>query len=327
MVAPADPRIALVGRFDVSDPGKATCQWSASEARLRVKGESLVAKIDENGHDAFEVVIDGKPISVLNLKQGPSDYTIDLGSEAVHEVRLVKRTEPFVGTATFLGFEAPNGSILSAPRKRRHIEVVGDSITCGYGNEGANEHEHFKPETENAYESYASIAARQVNADVTILAWSGRKMWPDNTVPEIYDRILPTRPEPLWSYKAPVPDAVVINLATNDFGPSNPDEAKWTGAYEAFIRRVEAHYPHARIYPAIGSMMSDTWPPGRKPLSTLRGYLEHMVARMHDPKIRIVEFDVQKPEDGLGSDWHPNIKTQEKMGSRLAEALRQDLHW
>ncbi len=327
LIAPTDPRIVLVGRFDISDPSKAACQWPASEVDLRVQGRTLVARIGEDGHDGWQVVVDRRSTSVLAPSQGKADYPIELGDSGIHEVNLVKRTEAFVGTTTFLGFETPGGSLLRARAKRRHLEVVGDSITCGYGDEGPNEKEHFKQETENAYESYASVAARAVRADVTIVAWSGRKMWPDNTMPEIYGSTLPAGKGVVGARTGAEPDAIVINLATNDFGPGDPDEAKWTGAYESFIRTLEKLHPRARIYPAIGSMMSDAWPPGRKPLSTLRGYLSRMVQRMHDPKVKIVEFEVQKTEDGLGSDYHPSVKTQEKMGAHLAEVLRADLGW
>jgi hypothetical protein len=120
---------------------------------------------------------------------------------------------------------------------------------------------------------------------------------------------------------------VVINLATNDFGKGNPNEGQWTGAYEAFIQRVWSHYPKAHVYAAVGSMMTDDWPPQNRALSTLRGYLQRMVDRLHDKRLGMIEFDVQKMEDGIGSDWHPNIKTHEKMAAKLAERIEADLHW
>jgi hypothetical protein len=152
-------------------------------------------------------------------------------------------------------------------------------------------------------------------------------MWPDNTIPAIYDLVLPTQPTPTFNFKQPAPQAVVINLATNDFGPGNPDETNWTGAYEAFIKRVWAHYPKAIVYCATGSMMSDGFPPDRKALSTLVGYLQRMIARMDDKRLRLIQFDPQKMEDGLGSDWHPSVKTDGIMAAKLVAALKHDLGW
>lgn len=326
-ISVADRRIVTVGRFDRRDPQAIACQWSASEVRLQVQASTLRATIEERGHDLWEVVVDGKPMPPLALKEGVDTYTIDLGSDGTHEVRLVKRTEPFVGTTAFRGFELPEGKLLQAARKKRRLEFVGDSITCGFGNEGADQNEPFRPETENAYLSYAGIAARAVNADVTILAWSGRKMWPDNTTPEVYDRILPTQAEPTFAFRDPAPDAVVIHLATNDFSRVNPEENGWTGAYETFIRRVWGHYPKARVYVAVGSMMTDEYPKDQRALSTVRGYLTRMVDRMKDRRLRLVEFDPQRIEDGIGSSWHPSVRTHQKMADCLTAALKRDLRW
>ncbi len=326
-IGPADPRILYVGRFSQGVEGT-SCQWPASEVRLRLNGRTLKVSIAELGKDLWQIVVDRAPREVLAPTQGTAEYSIDAGSAGIHTISLVKRTEAFVGTTGFTSFETPGGKLESCRGKGRHLEVVGDSISCGYGNEGANQNERFKPETENAYMSYASIAARELDADVDIIAWSGRKMWPDNTMPEIYDSILPTVKQPVYEFTGPAPDAVVINLATNDFGVQNPDETHWTGAYEEFIRRIWSHYPKARVYAAIGSMMTDNWPPKNLALTTLRGYLQRMVARINDKRLGLIEFDQQKMDvDGIGSDWHPSVKTHQKMGDRLAERLRKDLRW
>ena len=322
-----DPRIVTVGRFDRTDPGSVACQWSACEVRLRVKGDTLNVTLQEGGKNLWQIVVDGKPTAVLAPHPDLGEYTIALGTDAVHDVSLVKRTEAFLGTTRFRGFDVPNGGLFQARRKAKTIEFVGDSITAAFGNEGADQNEQFSPETENAYLSYASIAARLLDADVRILAWSGRKMWPDNTVPEVYDRVLPTLPAPLADPKDPAPAAVVVNLATNDFAPGNPDERAWTGAYEAFVRRVWTIYPEAHVYAALGGMMTDDHPKGAKSLSTARGYLTRMVARIADRRLHFIEFDKQLLEDGIGSSWHPNVVTQRKMATRLAETMRRDLGW
>lgn len=324
----SDPHIAYIGRFEASDPAMRTCQWSASEVRAKLDGKTLVVHGEETGQDWWQIVIDGKPTQKVLMSGGHFDTSIEVGEGGTHEIELVKRTEAGIGTTTFTGFETPDGNLLQAAPKQRRIEVIGDSITCGFGNEGSNQNDNFKPETENAYMSYASIAAREVNADVTIIAWSGRKMWPDFTIPEIYDFILPAKKAGLYGFShGPMPDAVVINLATNDFGKDNPDETAWTGAYESFIKRIWSHYPKAQVYAAVGSMMSDDWPSGHHALSTVRGYLTRMIQRMNDPRLHFIEFDQQKMEDGIGAAWHPSVKTDRKMGDKLAAALRHDLNW
>src|SRR5579872_1237898 len=232
VVSPTSSDITYVGRWDRSVPEAPACQWPACGVRLRAENLSgLTVHFEETGHDLWQVVVNGSPSQILALQEGDHERRIDLppppervGRPVVTVVDLVKRTEAFVGTTRFKGFSFEGKAALSPMKVDRHLEVIGDSITCGYGNEGSNQNEHFKPETEDAYMSYASIAAREVGADVDIIAWSGRKMWPDNTIPAIYDLVLPTQPPPAYDFKGPVPKAVVINLATNDFGPGNPDE-------------------------------------------------------------------------------------------------------
>ena len=122
---------------------------------------------------------------------------------------------------------------------------------------------------------------------------------------------------------------IVINLATNDFGKAIPEEAGWTNAYEAFIKRLRTHYPRATVYCAIGTMMAD-WSPTNKPLTTLRTYLKKIVSDMAaagDTKVHVIDFGTQDMKNGLGSDWHPSKKTHEIMAEKLEETLRMDLGW
>lgn len=321
LVAPSDSRIVYVGRFDWSDKASPACEWSASEVRLRVRGASVVAEIDAENPTRLEVVVDGSPNQILALIKGRAQYTFDLGPDGLHDLSLVRREEAFMGVIRFNGFDVPNGQLLRAYPKKRHIEAIGDSITCAFGNEGKDQHEKFRPETENAYESYASIAARKLNADVEIIAWSGRKMWPNNTTPEIYDCVIPTKPAITYDFKGPEPDAIVINLATNDFGKIPPNEAQWTAAYEAFIRRLWTHYPGAQIYAATGPMMFG------ESLATLKTYMQKISADVNDMRLHLVDFPPQQPENGYGADWHPSIKTDEIMGEQLAGLLKHDLGW
>ena len=271
-VPPTDARICYVGRWDTRDAGGPRCAWSASAIRLTLRGPGLSVRLADSAHDSWQVVVDGQPTSALELQSGTNLYSVAAGlPPGIHQISLVKRTEPFVGITQVLGFVLPSGSaLLPPPSAQRRLEFVGDSITCGFGNEAKSEHERFAPAPENAFLAFGPVAARALGAECSLIAWSGRKMWPDNTTPEIYDRILPEDPASLWNFSSWTPNAVVINLATNDFGKENPEEDGWTQAYENFIARVRRNYPEAQIYCTIGPMMSDNWPPGHSALTTAR---------------------------------------------------------
>lgn len=329
-VKPIDPHVRYVGRFDFQDPAGPRCAWPASTVEIDFQGTDLKATIRDGGSDRFEIVIDKTTFQVLKLQKGDVTYDIAKGlPEGNHVVQLVKRTETFPGTSQFLGFDVTG--VLLTPKKPKHtLEVIGDSISCGYGNEGKTKEEHFSIETENAYLTYGAMAARDLDADFIDIAWSGRKMWPDFSIPDVYDYALPPDKNTPWDLKQQVPDAIVINLATNDFGKGIPDEKGWTKAYCDFIDRLRQRAPSATIYCAMGPMMNDGWPPKVKALSTLRTFLHEIVdmrTAAGDKNVKMIEFDVQKEEDGIGSDWHPSVTTHQKMANRLSQAIRADLGW
>ena len=332
-VSPTDAKLLYTGRADTRDASGPRFEWSASMVTIRFRGTDLQAKINESGDDYFEVVVDHAALQVIHPPKGNSVVDLARGlPNGTHEVRMLKRTEAFVGRVQFTGFALNRGGeLLQVPRPAHKIEVIGDSISCGYGNEGVSEKEHFRPDTENAYLSYGAVAARAMDADYTCVAWSGKKLWPDNTIPELYDRALPTDPTSGWDFAKWTPDAVLINLATNDFGPGIPDADKWTNAYEAFVQRVRKNYPKATIYLASGSMMSDFWPPKVKALSTLNGYLDRIQSELKadgETNVRIIHFEPQNGAvDGLGSDYHPSVKTDANMAAKFEAALHADLGW
>jgi hypothetical protein len=334
-ISPDDPRLVYVGRFDHRDPAGPRCEWSGSSATARFRGTGIRVRLADvgSGNDEFAVIVDHDGPRVIRPGHGP--IWIDLASnlaDGEHEVQLFKRTEAMVGCVQVQGFElSAGGTLLEARQLPHRIEVIGDSISCGYGNEAANEKQHFSPRTENAYMAYSAIAARAVDAQYICIAWSGRTMWPHYTMPEIYDRTLPTDPTSKWNFADYEPEAVLINLATNDFRNGVPDEQSWTGAYESFVRRVRGNYPRALVYLASGTMISDAWPPGQKQMTTVNGYLDRIQSDLRaagDDRIRIIHFGSQDGmQDGLGADYHPSIKTDEKMAARFVSALTADLGW
>jgi hypothetical protein len=53
---------------------------------------------------------------------------------------LWRRTEANnYAPSQFFGLDFGGGTLLPMPAPAHKIEVIGDSITCGYGNEGATE--------------------------------------------------------------------------------------------------------------------------------------------------------------------------------------------
>jgi hypothetical protein len=326
-VSPTDPRLQYVGRFDTRDAAGPRCAWPASAVSLRFQGAALNVKISDSNNDEYQVVVDGKPTAVLVTKNGTNLYSVFGGpTVGTHSVTLEKRTEAFFGTTQFFGFQLSSGGrLLSLPKRLpRRLEVIGDSISCGYGNEAKDQYERFSSATESAYLSYGAVAARAVGAEYVCVAWSGRTMWPKNTMGEIYDSALPLDPSSHWDFGRWTPQAVLINLSTNDFGGDTPDKTGWTEGYKVFLARVRKNYPQALIYCATSPML------GGKAYEIAKGYLTQIVADENmagNKNIKLFIFETQDAKNGFGADWHPSLKTHRIMAQKLATTLQSDLGW
>lgn len=333
-VAPEAKELRRVGRFDASEPAALRFAWPASSIAVRFNGTAINLKLDDNGGNRFAIFLDDKPALVLKPARGPHLYRLaDALPPGEHTITLVKRTESFAGVASFGGFQlSEGGKLVALPASERRIEVIGDSISAGYGNEAANQNVRFSAETENACEAYGSLAARAFGADYVCIAWSGKKLWPDNAIPDLYDRTLPEKRDSKWDFTAgPPPQVVLINLGTNDFGPGNPEEEGWVKAYHVFLDRIRHNYPEARIYLAIGTMMSDPFSKSKNALTTVRRYITRVVderAKAGDQRVSLLEFGVQDGgKNGFGADWHPSLKTHRLMAEKLIDAIHRDMGW
>jgi lysophospholipase L1-like esterase len=328
------------GRFDRSDSDALTFAWSGSVIAARFKGRSAgVVLEDAEGKNQFAVVVDGQlRKDKLVTKRGEHAYFLAGGlSPEEHEVVLHRLTEAMLGETKFLGFRFGKAGKL-APRPQassRRIEVIGDSISAAYGNEGPDKSCGFSPDTENHYLSYEAITARKLGAELVTIAWSGKGVFSNrgsevDPMPVLWRRTLPDRADSRWDFTAYQPDAVLVNLGTNDFAPEVKDISPFAPAYLAFIREVRGHYPKATIFCALGPALSDSWPEGRSALTTARAGIRGAVDALSaggDGRIRFIEFPLQTGANGYGCDWHPSLKTHEMMAEQLETELRETMGW
>lgn len=321
----------LIGRFDRSNASAPVCAWSGAAIAVRFKATSIGVTLTESGSNYFEVVIDDQRHSVLATQAGQKKYVLATGlSDAPHDLLLYRRTEASFGETTFNGFDlAPSAYLPSAPAPTRRIEVIGDSISAGYGNEGALPCV-FEGKTENQYLSYEALAARALKAELYTAAWSGIGMLRNyggetvGTMPERYFRTLPNRTNSRWDFSSFVPDAVVINLGTNDFAKGDPAPAFQT-AYTKFVTDLRGLYPAARLFLGVGPLLLAT--DYVKATSYLRGVIATRAAA-GDANLRLLEFGSQDQQaDGVGCDYHPSLKTHQKMADKMVVALKAELGW
>ncbi len=328
---PIGPR--FIGRFDMSNPSAPVFEWSGTAISLRFSGTAIGVTLSDGASDVFEVVLDGMQTVVPTIS-GTNKYMLGTGLAAgPHDLLLYRRTEAFFGDTTFGGFDIDTSAYLPGdPVPTRRLEVIGDSISAGYGDEGTYPCT-FVPATENQFLTYEALAARSVGADLYTEAWSGigiiRNTGGDTTNPTMPTRYPLTLPNKgavtgnNWDFSKYVPDALVINLGTNDFSTGDPGTAFQT-AYTTFVTSLRGHYPKARFYLAVGPMLSGT------AYDQAKAYINGVIGARSsagDKNVALLEFGTQDPADGLGCDSHPTLTTHQKMSVKLVAALTADLGW
>ncbi|HYP77900.1 MAG TPA: SGNH/GDSL hydrolase family protein [Polyangiaceae bacterium] len=325
--ASTTPAIHYVGRVDTSG-STARFAWSGTGAVVRFNGTS--ASVNLGGGQEYTVVVDGTVGPKLTATDGVNSLAKGL-TAGEHTVELYRRTEASQGESEIRGFDFAGGTLLAPPPVTRRLEFIGDSITCGYGNEGASASCGFTPQTENHYLSYAALTARELKAELSTIAWSGKGVvcnYGDDAtscmdpLPTYYDRILPNRADSTWDYARFQADAVVINLGTNDLSTnSDPDQATFEAAYKKLLERVRHNYPNAHILCTNGPMLSGT------DLVNVRKYLQNAVTALADPKISTFEVPTQDGSDGFGCDSHPSLERHKKVAATVTAALKTALGW
>ncbi len=286
----------------------------------------------------FDVYVDGAlqaggPV-VGNASQSTYPIATGLDPAVTHEVRLAKRTEASGnGRTQLLGVTFPSGGTLlpPPPAATRRLEVIGDSISCGYGVLGATATCTETPAVEDQADTYEALTGKALGAEVYVIASSGRGMYINNdgtttgTLPDIYGLTVPygtTATPSAWSFASWVPDAVVITLGTNDFAGSNGDPgAPFETAYLAFLKRVRQNYPSAVILLANSPMLSGA------EYTAEATHLQAVITQMADAKVTYLPFATQLAANGAGCDYHPSPATHQIMATALEAALSAALGW
>ena len=133
--------IRYVGRVERCADGGVRYDWVGTYFEVGFSGDGISAVLSDEGTSYHNVIVDGKVLSKIKV-EGKTAQTYSLATglgKGKHVLRLQKCTEGEFGCTTVRAIEPARGGKLFAvePRKRL-IEVIGDSYTCGYGTESKN---------------------------------------------------------------------------------------------------------------------------------------------------------------------------------------------
>jgi len=330
----------LRGRFSTYDSPPAMFGWAGSAMVARFNGTGATVQLSGND-DRYQVVLDGVVSPTLLKVTSSKKFEVAKGLAAgTHELMLWRRTEGNWWQSSYLGIEITGGELLAPPaRPDRRIEIYGDSITAGYGVDGAGPNCSVSQDNSNNFLSYGSVAARTLKAELHTIAWSGIGMYrgygektpaaDSMTMPKVYDRILPQAPssppmDNAWDFASWQPHAVVINLGTNDASTNGDPGTPYRTLYLDFVRNLRKSYPDTFFVLSIGPMLDGS------SLAAIRTHLQEIIktrAGEGDTKMSYLEYPVQSAADGYGCDWHPSAATQAKMATLLVAELKKQLGW
>lgn len=337
--------VKLLGRSYLTDDGKLWMGLSGTGIDLDYTGSKLSLFIIGNAGDKARVgvYVDGERVKDFMAPSEGEIVELEGKGDTPMNVRVVKLSECAQSCCGIIKLEPNGGKITPAADKKHKIEIIGDSITCGYGVDDEDASHSFKTSTEDCTKSYSIKTAELLDADYSLVSFSGYgiisgwtgdgKKQPTQLVPTYYEKYGFTynagfggkKPQDLeWDFSRFVPEAVIINLGTNDMSYTGENEEKqeeYKQGYIAFLKTVRAKNPDARIYCTLGIMGTTLNP-------TMRAAVEAYTAETGDDNIRVFDFPMQdQDKDGIAADWHPSDKTHTKSAEMLSEFIKSDMGW
>ena len=345
------PHISYGGRVDCGAAGGPALGYVGGSVHVRFRGTGLDLRLKDYGRGTaqttnyYDVTVDGGEPTLLEVSPAQELYRLVSGlSDGEHQVELFKRVEAApggnsgAGKAEILGFVLHGSELLPAQRPERRLEFVGDSITCGYGNEletSEPDSFHYTSRNSNGHRAYGAVTASLLGAQYLAVAHSGRGVSRNfsggggQLLPDMYLNSIPDDAAArAWDPAQYVPDAVIINLGTNDFSTSGIDRALFVQNYTSFLAKLRGYYPNAALVAALGPMLSDYYPPGEKAWTNAQADVQTAVAARVQAGDRNVHFLAFSPQAApFGEDWHPTLATHRKMAEQLSTKLKAILGW
>ena len=251
-----------------------------------------------------------------------------------------------------------DGELLDPPLYERRIEFIGDSITSGEGTYGALPDVDWLAMYMSASKNYATMTANALNAKFQILSqggWGVCSGWDNDirhNIPSVYEKVcglaggkmneeMGTQEEYDFSFN---PDAIVVNLGTNDatgFNQppfTNPDTGEATKLYlnedgshnredilkienaiVDFLCMLRKHNKKAHIVWCYGMLGYDLSNGITEAINKYRSdYNDHNVAYLQLPNTTM---------ERLGAHMHPGVKSHEIASEVLVDYLKNKLNW
>ncbi len=331
----------VAGRVENLNNGSIVLIGSASSVTFEFTNancEVTLQSIDSDHHNYVVFELDGAYLGRFRIEKGAAqNFPIKTTKkQAIHRVTIYKATEAANGSVLFLGTNANLQKF--ELKKKKKVEFIGDSITCGYGNDvspiSCGSGEWY--DQHNGYMAYGPQLARTLDFDYVLSSVSGYGMyrnWNDEhqeepIIPDVYENLYLNKDDSKPYDFAFQPDLVSICLGTNDLSDGDGtkarlpfNEEKFVSNYIEFIKTVYKHAPNTRILLLNSPMVS-----GNRNV-TLVSCLKKVIKAFENHKahkpIALFEFQPMSP-NGCGT--HPDIADDKIMADELTPVFKKLLN-
>lgn len=350
-IRPSDKTVKYLGRTLMQDD----ILWLAlSGSGIEFAYEGTYLEVHLQGDDHTAATADHTRIAVYlddnrvldNMIMSPQEHypIIEESTPVTHTVRILKLSEAPMSIIGICALVTDDAAKLSpTPAKAHRIEFIGDSITCGYGTDDRDLTHTFSTATEDVTKAYAYRTARLLDADYSIVSYSGYGVYSGYTdeatdirntaelVPPYYplvgfsrgtyQNVAVTMTD--WDFCRFKPELIVINLGTNDFSycRDNTDrQAAFITCYHDFLTMVHEKNPDAYLLCIYGIMNSELTP-----------CIEDAIARYRQSsgseRVDSLFLPTQTESDGYVIDYHPSVDTHKRAASAVSIRIREIMHW
>lgn len=329
------------GRVEKMEDNKVILIGPASSVSFDFNGDSCSISLQsvENHQNYVSLELDGNYIGRIRIEKGEAQsfpIAVPKGKKT-HHLSVYKATEATNDGVLFAGTSA---NLVKSPavKSKKKIELIGDSITSGFGNDAST-----TPcgsgdwyDQHNAYWAYGPVLSRALNIDFVLSSVSGYGMyrnWNDEhenepNIPDVYENLYLNKDSSKPYDFAFQPDLVSICLGTNDLSDGDGkksrlpfNEEKYVSNYIDFIKTVYKHAPKTRIVLLSSPMVS-----GEKNVTFIKCLKKVIQAFENDTAhkpIALFEFQPMTPK---GCGYHPDIADDKVMADQLIPYFKKLLN-
>ena len=328
--AASNPAIQLIGRVYYTRPDQPKFWAPGVYINIRFKGTYCILDITDEvkwglNHNYIEVKVNNNIPYRIRLNSSKNRILLANNlKDGVHNITICKNTEADIGYLQLNGIIC---SKLLSPSKKpeRKIEFIGNSITCGSGNDesviACNTAEWY--DQHNAYMAYGPLTARSLNAQWQLSSVSGIGLMhsccnKEKVMPQVFDKINMSGDSIPWNFQHYQPDVVTVCLGQND---GIQDSAVFCTNYIGFAERLRSYYPKARLI-LLSSPMADEGL--NKVLKKYITAIQAALERRKEQKLSTYFFSKRYHK---GCDSHPNLAEHREMAVELTAFIKKTMNW